>query len=97
MNDNLAELLPFNPIKGPLVSAFLYIGNMNLTHKATLLVTFVVSFFIQPNWFFDNFWAKADFYDSIPFTVPFVAYSLVSAILGTLACEGVIRFVKKYL
>jgi hypothetical protein len=97
VNDNLSELLPFNPIKGPLVSAFLYIGNMNLTHKATLLVTFVVSFFIQPNWFFDNFWAKADFYDSIPFTVPFVAYSLVSAILGTLACEGVIRFVKKYL
>jgi hypothetical protein len=70
---------------------------MNLTHKATLLVTFVVSFFIQPNWFFDNFWAKADFYDLLPFTVPFVAYSLVAAVLGTLACEGVIRFVKKYL
>jgi hypothetical protein len=70
---------------------------MNLTHKATLLVTFVVSYFIQPNWFFDNFWAKADFYDSIPFTVPFVAYSLVAATLGTLACEGAIRFVKKYL
>ena len=70
---------------------------MNLTHKATLLVTFVVSYFIQPNWFFDNFWAKADFYDSIPFTVPFVAYSLVSAILGTLACEGASRCVKKYL
>ena len=70
---------------------------MNLTHKATLLVTFVVSYFIQPNWFFDNFWAKADFYDSIPFTVPFVAYSLVAATLGTLACEGAIGFVKKYL
>jgi hypothetical protein len=70
---------------------------MNTAHKATLLVTFVVSYFIQPNWFFDNFWAKADFYDSIPFTVPFVAYSLVAAILGTLACEAVIRFVKKYL
>ena len=50
-----------------------------------------------PNWFFDNFWAKADFYDSIPFTVPFVAYSLVAATLGTLACEGAIGFVKKYL
>lgn len=70
---------------------------MKLTHKAILFVTFVFSCFIQPNWFFDNFWAKADFYDSIPFTIPFVAYSLVSGILGTLACEGVIRFVKKYL
>lgn len=66
-------------------------------HKVILLVAFVVSFFIQPNWFFDNFWAKADFYDSLPFTVPYVAYSLVSATLGTIACEGVIRFVKKYL
>ena len=44
---------------------------MNKTHKATLLVIFVVSFFIQPNWFYDNFWAKADFYESIPFKVPF--------------------------
>ena len=70
---------------------------MNLTHKATLLVTFVVSFFIQPNWFYENFWSKADFYDSFPFTFPFLAYSLVAAILGTLVCEGVIRFVKKYL
>ena len=70
---------------------------MNKTHKATLLVIFVVSFFIQPNWFYDNFWAKADFYESIPFKVPFLAYSLIAAIVGTLACEGVIRFVKKYL
>ena len=70
---------------------------MNLTHKAILLVTCVVSFFIQPHWFFENFWSKADFYDSLPFTVPYVAYSLVSAILGTLVCEAAIRFVKKYL
>ena len=70
---------------------------MNLIHKAILLVTFVVSFFIQPNWFYENFWSKADFYDSFPFTFPFLAYSFVAAILGTLVCEGVIRFVKKYL
>ena len=70
---------------------------MNKMHKATLLVTFIISFFIQPNWFYENFWSKADFYDSIPFNVPFVAYSLVAAILGTLICEGAIRFVKKYL
>ena len=70
---------------------------MNKTHKATLLVVFVISFFIQPNWFFENFWSKADFYNSLPFTVPYLAYSLVSAILGALVCEGVIKFVKKYL
>ena len=70
---------------------------MNLTHKAILILTFVVSFFIQPNWFYENFWSKADFYDSLPFAFPFLAYSLVAAMLGTLVCEGVIRFVKKYL
>jgi hypothetical protein len=70
---------------------------MNKTHKATLIVIFVFSFFFQPSWFYDNFWAKADFYDSLPFEFPFIAYSLVAAVLGTLTCEGVIRFVKKYL
>ena len=70
---------------------------MNTIHKATLLVTFIVSFFIQPNWFYENFWSKAEFYDSLPFTFPFGAYSFVAAVLGTLTCEGVIRFVKKYL
>ncbi len=70
---------------------------MNTMHKATLLVTFVISFFIQPNWFYENFWSKAEFYDSLPFAFPFGAYSFIAAALGTLACEGVIRFVKKYL
>jgi len=70
---------------------------MNKIHKATLLVIFIVSFFIQPNWFYENFWSKADFYDSIPFTIPFVAYLFLAAVLGTLTCECVIRFVKKYL
>jgi hypothetical protein len=70
---------------------------MNKTHKATLVVVFVISFFFQPSWFYDNFWAKADFYDSLPFEFPFIAYSLIAAGLGTLMCEGAIRFVKKYL
>jgi hypothetical protein len=70
---------------------------MNTMHKATLLMTFIVSFFIQPNWFYENFWSKAEFYDSLPVEFPFLAYSLIAAVLGTLTCEGAIRFVKKYL
>ena len=70
---------------------------MNTRHKLTLFMAFVFSFFIQPKWFYENFWAKADFYDSIPFTTPLLAYSLVAATFGVLVCEGAIRFVKKCL
>jgi len=70
---------------------------MNTTHKATLLVVFAISFFSQPLWVYNNFWAKADFYDSIPFVVPYFVYATIAAVLATAACEIAIRFVKKYL
>jgi hypothetical protein len=70
---------------------------MNAMHKTTLLVASIFSFFIQPNWFYENFWAKADFYESIPFAVPLLTYLLLAAALGALVCEGAIRFVKKCL
>ena len=70
---------------------------MNTTHKATLLVVFVIFFFVQPSWVYNNFWAKADFYDSIPFVVPYFVYAIIAALLATATCEIAIRFVKKYL
>ena len=69
---------------------------MNTTHKATLLAAFTISFFVQPSWAYNNFWAKADFYDSIPFLVPYFVYATVAAVLATATCEIAIRFVKKY-
>jgi len=70
---------------------------MNTTHKATLLAAFTISFFVQPSWAYNNFWAKADFYDSMPFAVPYFVYATVAALLTTATCEIAIRFVKKYL
>jgi len=70
---------------------------MNPTHKATLLMVFAISFFVQPSWVYNNFWAKADFYDSIPFVVPYFVYAIIAALLATATCEIAIRFVKKYL
>jgi hypothetical protein len=70
---------------------------MNTTHKATLLAAFTISFFVQPSWVYNNFWVKADFYDSIPFVVPYFVYAAIAALLATATCEIAIRFVKKYL
>lgn len=71
--------------------------NHDLTHKDSLLVACILSLFIQSNWFYENFRSKADFYDSIPITIPFLAYLLVSGTLGAFVCEGAIRFVKRYM
>jgi len=74
----------------------LYILTMRKGHIALLGFSFVIGFFYQPSWVYDNFWGKADFYDSIPFTVPYIAYLIVCAIVWTAFVELMIRFIKKY-
>ena len=79
-----------NPARGFTFSA------MRIGHFATLVLAFISSFLYQPSWVYDNFWFKADFYDSIPFTVPYIAFLLVCAVVWTGVVELFIRFVKKY-
>jgi hypothetical protein len=50
----------------------------------------------QPNWAYENFWSKADFYDSIPFTVPYLAFLFIYSAITTALAEFGIRFIKKY-
>ncbi len=69
---------------------------MNKVRIAILVFTFLFAMVFQPNWVLDNFWYKADFYDSIPFTVPFLAFLIIQAALTTVWVELVIRFIKKY-
>ena len=57
---------------------------------------FLIAFFYQPNWVYENFWSKADFYDSLTFTVPYLAFLLVYASITTGIAELGIRFVKRY-
>ena len=73
-----------------------YIQFMRKGHIATLGASFLIGFFYQPSWVYDNFWFKADFYDSIPFKVPYIVFQLVCAIVWTGVVELFIRFVKKY-
>jgi len=69
---------------------------MNKTRISLLVLTFLVAMAYQPNWVYENFWSKADFYNSIPFTVPYLAFLLIYSAITTGFVALGIRFVKKY-
>ncbi len=71
-------------------------GNMKKTRISILIVTFLFGLIYQPVWVYNNFWYRADFYDSIPFTVPYWVFLLIYAIISTAFVELVIRLIKKY-
>ncbi len=69
---------------------------MTKVRTALLGFMFLCAFFYQPNWVYENFWSKADFYDSLPFTLPFLVFLTVYASISTAIAELGIRFVKRY-
>jgi hypothetical protein len=69
---------------------------MNKTRILILALTFLSAIYYQPNWVYENFWSKANFYDSIPFTVPYLAFLFLYAAITTGLAELGIRFIKKY-
>ena len=69
---------------------------MKKTRISILVVTFLFVLIYQPVWVYNNFWFRADFYDSIPFTVPYWVFLLIYAIISTAFVELVIRLIKKY-
>jgi hypothetical protein len=70
--------------------------NMNKTRITLLTTCFLVAMLYQPNWVYQNFWSKADFYNSLPFTVPFLVFLIIYASISTAIAELGIRFVKRY-
>ena len=69
---------------------------MNKTRISLLVAVFLSAIFYQPNWVYENFWSKADFYNSIPFEIPFLAFLVIYAFISVGVAELVIRFLKKY-
>ena len=69
---------------------------MNKVRISLLLVAFLASMLYQPNWVYENFWSKAEFYDSIPFTVPYLVFLFAYSLITTGLVELGIRFIKKY-
>jgi hypothetical protein len=70
--------------------------NMNKARVYFLLLVFLSAMVYQPNWVYENFWSKADFYDLIPFTMPYLAFLLIYSSISTAIVELGIRSVKKY-
>jgi hypothetical protein len=71
-------------------------SNMNKTRISLLLLAFISSMLYQPNWVYENFWSKADFYSSIPLKVPFLLFLITYSSTTTGLAELGIRFIKKY-
>ena len=61
------------------------------------VVIFFFGFMYQPNWVLDNFWLRADFYDDIPFQVPYLVFLIIYSFLNTILVWYVVKFIKKYL
>jgi hypothetical protein len=69
---------------------------MNKVRISLLGAVFLASMLFQPNWVYENFWSKADFYNSIPFTVPYLVFLVIFSSITTGLAELGIRFIKKY-
>jgi len=69
---------------------------MNKTRISLLVLIFLSAMAYQPNWVYENFWSKAAFYDSIPFTIPYLAFLIIYSVITTGFAELGIRFIKKY-
>jgi hypothetical protein len=58
---------------------------------------FLFGVIYQPVWVYENFWYKADFYDSLPFQFPYYGFILIYCCLSTLFVAFLVRMAKKHL
>ena len=73
------------------------IPTMNKIRMSLLSFVFLVAFFLpEPNFIYENFWIKADFWDVLPFTPSIYLYRFLYAVISTGIVELTIRFIKKY-
>ena len=71
---------------------------MTKVRICVLTFVFLGSFLLpgEPNFIYENFWSKADFWDVLPFTPSFWLYKFLYAVITTGFVELFIRFIKKY-
>ena len=70
---------------------------MNKVRISMLVVFFLAGFFLpEPNFIYENFWSKAEFWSVLPFTPSYYLYRFLYASVLTGLIELLIRFVKKY-
>ena len=61
------------------------------------VIVFLFGLVYQPNWVINNLWLKADFYDDIPFKVPYLVFLIIYSYLNLIFVWYVVKFIKKYL
>ena len=61
------------------------------------VLVFLFGLVYQPNWVLDNFWLKADFYDDIPFRVPFLVFLIIYSYLNLIFVWYAVKLIKKHL
>jgi hypothetical protein len=69
------------------------------TIKQAIFYTLVFLFGViyQPVWVYENFWYKAQFYDSLPFDFPYYGFIFIYCSLSTLTVATLVRLAKKHL
>lgn len=60
-------------------------------------IVFLIGIVYQPVWVYENFWFKADFYDSLPFKFPYYGFIFIYCCLSTLFVASFARLAKKHL
>ena len=61
------------------------------------IFVFLFGLVYQPNWVLENFWLKADFYEDIPFQVPYLVFLIIYSYLNTIFVWYVVKLIKKAL
>ena len=70
---------------------------VNRIRISILAFTFLIGFLLpEPNFIYENFWSKAEFWDVLPFTPSYWLYRFLYAVFLAGLVELIIRFVKKY-
>ena len=58
------------------------------------VLVFLFGVVYQPNWVVNNFWLKADFYEDIPFQVPYLVFLITYSSLNTIFVWFLVKFIK---
>ena len=61
------------------------------------IIVFIVGIFYQPNWVYLNFYYNPRWVDDAWWSLSYLAYLMIYALISTLLVEILIRSVKKYL
>ena len=61
------------------------------------VLVFLFGLVYQPSWAYNNFWFRADFYEDIPFQVPYLVFLIIYSLLSTIFVWYLVKFIKKYL